>query len=311
MKKWLIRMPVVIVIIIVAIYIGIPSNIVISKVIALKSSSNEVNRVLNNESRWAGWWPQNNNFKQPSFFSCNGFTYHLSQKFYNSIELNIVGGDFQAISRINIIKITTDSSVLQWESRITASSNPIKRIRQYRKAIHIRDNMNTILGNLKPFLENNMNVYGVHIQQIISKDSTLISTNKIFRSYPTTAQIYELIDNLKIYISKEGGQENNFPMLSVRRFPGQKFETLVAIPVNGKLKETSTIVNKRFVPWKTLTGDVNGGLHSIENALLEMQIYIDDHQRNPMGIPFQLLITDRRVETDTLKWITKICQAVS
>jgi hypothetical protein len=189
--------------------------------------------------------------------------------------------------------------------------NPLKRITEYRKAIQIRDNMLQIIGSLKSFLEKNENVYGVNIQQIISKDSTLISTRRITNSYPSTSQVYELIGILKEHIIQEGALINNAPMLHVKTLPGAQFETVVAIPVNKMLRETSTIVNKRFVPWKTLTGDVKGGIHTIQQAQRQMQIYIEDYQRNAMGIPFESLITDRSLEQDTLKWITRICQAVS
>jgi hypothetical protein len=52
--------------------------------------------------------------------------------------------------------------------------------------------------------------------------------------------------------------------------------------------------------------EVKGGPYSIDKATRQVQYYMSDHQRAAPAIPFQSLITDRRNETDTSKWITKI-----
>jgi hypothetical protein len=38
----------------------------------------------------------------------------------------------------------------------------------------------------------------------------------------------------------------------------------------------------------------------------QMKNYISDYQRTVMAIPFQSLVTDRRKEADTTKWLTKL-----
>ncbi len=313
MKKWLLATAGFIILLIAVIYISIPSTIVISKISPVKCSVNGATRTLSVEKKWLEWWPQQNlsGKKGFPFFNFNGFSYHLSQKFYNSIEVTISDEEFTAGSRINIIKVSGDSLLLAWNCEVPSSLNPFKRMREYKKATHINEDMAVILRNLKSFLENNTNVYGVNIHQVISNDSTLITTKRITNTYPTTTLIYLMIDDLKKHIKEEGAAINNVPMLNVRFLPGPQFVTTVAIPIDRVLRETPTIENKRFVPWKTLVGDVKGGVSTIQHAQQQMQIYIDDYQRNAFGIPFELLITDRRLEPDTLKWITRICQAVS
>jgi hypothetical protein len=57
--------------------------------------------------------------------------------------------------------------------------------------------------------------------------------------------------------------------------------------------------------------EVKGGFLTIDAAYKELQLFIEDYQRTSMAIPFESLITDRRIEQDTMKWISIICQPVS
>ena len=167
--------------------------------------------------------------------------------------------------------------------------------------------MADILEHLKAFLEDNTKVYGIHIHEIISKDSTLTATKLVSKDYPSTAEIYSLITRLKKYIISQGAKENNFPMLHVKEVNDTTFETMVAIPVNKYLPgDDDKIVPKRFVPWKVLTAEVKGGTHTVNEALHQMEIYISDYHREAMAIPFESLVTDRSKQPDTLQWITRI-----
>jgi len=52
--------------------------------------------------------------------------------------------------------------------------------------------------------------------------------------------------------------------------------------------------------------DVIGGSYTVEDALKQMKIYMNDYQKRAMALPFQSLVTDRSKQPDTLKWITRI-----
>ncbi len=140
----------------------------------------------------------------------------------------------------------------------------------------------------------------------MSKDSTMVATKVVTASYPTTAEIYSLIDNLESYIKSNGAKENNFPMLNVRKLENSEFETMVAIPTNKELEGNGKIFFSRFVPWKVLTAEVSGGNSTVEEAFRQMKLYMSEYQKTAMAIPFQSLVTDRIQEPDTLKWVTNI-----
>ncbi|HEV2832038.1 MAG TPA: GyrI-like domain-containing protein [Hanamia sp.] len=275
----------------------------------MNGNVNSAFRILSDQRAWEKWWPNKDSLKSTlveNHFFYNGYKYHLTNKFYNSIEVSIKDNNTPVMSRINIIRINPDSVILEWECTRFASINPVARILNYRKARIIKSNMTFIFSRLRLFLEKKENIYGINFYISMSKDSTMVATKRMLTSYPSTSDIYKLIGSLKDYIKNEGAQENNFPMLNVRKLKDGKFETMVAIPVNKRLSGNGKIFFSRFVPWKVLGGEVKGGTHTINEALHQMEIYIADYQKTAMAIPFQSLVTNRTEEPDTLKWITRI-----
>lgn len=309
MKKFLVFLFAFCVVMLACVYVFIPGKLTISKVEYVNCNVNGAFRTLSNQSAWKKWWPNKDSLKS-SFvenqFFYNGYRYHLTNKFYNSIEVFMKDNHTSIESRINIIKINSDSVVLEWKCTLTPGINPVTRILSYQKAEIIKSNMAFIFSKLRLFLEKKENIYGTNFHISMSKDSTLVATKRMSTNYPSTSDIYNLIGNLKNYIKNEGAKENNFPMLNVRKLRDGEFETMVAIPVNRQLAGNGKIFFSRFVPWKVLSGEVKGGTPTVNEALHQMEIYITDYQKTAMAIPFQSLVTNRMEEPDTLKWITWI-----
>jgi effector-binding domain-containing protein len=185
------------------------------------------------------------------------------------------------------------------------SLNPFKRIRYYLLAKKIHNDMGDILINLKNFLENRKNIYGITIRLLKVTDTILVATNYASNTYPSTTTIYDLIKNLTEYISAKGAKTTNYPMLSITG-NGGLFKTMVAIPVNKITLENNTFLYKRMVPGKILVTEVTGGVHTTAHALKQLETYIEDHNLQSPAIPFESLITDRSKEADTGRWVTKI-----
>jgi hypothetical protein len=267
---------------------------------------------LSNKNSWKKWWPQkasssrtNDTSRTQSFFY-KGFNYQLSQKYYNAIEVKMQTKHSTIDSRIVLIKIKTDSVILDWKCSLPTGLNPISRILKFSEAEKIRSNMTDILDNLTSFLDDQKNIYGVKFNLVMSKDSTMVLIKKISNKYPSTEDIYQLVRKLKEYIASENGKENNYPMLHVKTLKDSVYETMVAIPVNKQLPGNGIISFSRFVPWKVITAEVTGGNKTVEDALNQMKIFISDYQISPMAIPFESLVTDRSKEPDTSKWVTRI-----
>ena len=307
MKRFLIFLSALCLLLIIT-YGFFPGNIEISKTEFVKCNVNGAFRIISDENAWKKWWlkennPEKNPTKKPFFY--NGYSYLLNHKFYNSVEVLMKNKRSSFESRINLIKINLDSVRLEWRCTLPASLNPVTRISNFRQVKIIENNMAVILSHLSLFLENPVNIYGIDLHVVMSKDSTMVAIKDMFPKYPTTAEIYKLIGSLKKYIKNEGAKENNFPMLNIRN-KDSLYETMVAIPINKELPGNGTIFSSRFVPWKVLTAEVRGGTATVNEALNQMDIYIADYQKTAMAIPFQSLVTNRIAEPDTSKWITGI-----
>jgi hypothetical protein len=314
MKKWLIALVSFCLLLIGGVYIFIPGTLIISTIVTITSAKNATNRFLLDETRWHKWWPnQESRYASDSVssFFYNGYSYHITEIFTDKINVLTINGPDTLTTSINILPINNSNVTLQWQGSLATSLNPLEKILQYRKGTRIKKNMTSIFQTLQAFLEKNSNVYGFPIEEIISKDSTLIATKYVSKSYPEVKEIYGLIDTMKKYIVKQGAIQTNHPMLRVSIINDSIYQTLVAIPTNKVLNGNGLFFFQRFVPYKTLTGKVRGGVRSIEMAFKQMEIFVDDHQRTSMAVPFQLLVSDRTFETDSLKWITVICQPVS
>ncbi len=311
MKKLLIIFLSICILFTASVYIFIPSKLEISKVEYIKCNVNGAFRVLSNEKTWHKWWPEDSSVNKRTdtssyLFFYKGYSYHLSEKLYNAINLPITHADDTIESKIIIIKLNIDSVVMRWDCVLKTGFNPVTRILKLNEAENIKNNMSEILSNLRIFLENRENIYGINLRVIMSKDSTMVLTKKISSTYPTTNEIYALIGNLKKYIASQNAKENNFPMLHVKKLEDSTFETMVAIPVNKELPGNGQISFSRFVPWKVLTAEVKGGDKTVEEALHQMKVFISDYQKTAMAIPFESLVTNRSKEPDTTKWITNI-----
>lgn len=239
-------------------------------------------------------------------FEYGGYKYLINEYKYNAISIQTKDKNFSINSSIYFIQLNTDTVQVEWKYSLTAASGPFSRLRLYWVAKKIRHNLVSVMKSMKAFLEKQGNVYGVNFYETMSKDSTLVVTKGTYSSYPSTTEIYNLISQLKKYIAAQGAKENNFPMLNVKKLNESEFETMVAISINKYLPGNGEIFFRRFVPWKMQAADVRGGSYTVEDALKQMKIYMNDYHKTAMALPFQSLVTDRSKQPDTLQWITRI-----
>ena len=311
MNKFLLILISLCILFLAGIYIFIPRKLEISKVDYAFCNINGASRTIHNSHAWWKWWPDADSIRHDSktdsvWYYYNGYTYHLNEKLYDAIDIQIKNKQTAVESNIQLFRMNYDSVAIQWKCNLSTGMNPMTKILKYRQAKKIRDNMAIILSGLVSFLNNKENIYGINLHIVMSKDTTMVATKSVTTNYPSTAEIYNLIGNLKKYIKSNDAKENNFPMLNVRKLENSEFETMVAIPTNKQLKGNGNIFFSRFVPWKVLTAEVHGGSGTVEEALHQMKVYMFDYQVTAMAIPFQSLVTDRMTEPDTSKWITNI-----
>lgn len=286
MKKWLLGVGAIVMA--GVIYFLIPRSLSDS-VIGIRTIA-AVNRCLSDTGRWAEWWPRN-----------AGYTYHISKLSYSDAHVTIGwGGGHELTGNLRIAPLNGDSVLIDWEGAVSLMNK-----------LPAREAVDTVLRSLKAYVEDANRLYGVNFYRTMSDDSTLVVIIFSSRVYPGMDVVYKKIDSLRNYVAAQGAREINPPMLNVTPLEDSTYRTTVAISVNRPLPGKGTIVPKRFVPWKMLEGQVRGGMYTVEKALRQMQNFKRDYNLQIMAIPYQWMITDRRQEPDTAKWVTIVCAPIS
>jgi hypothetical protein len=310
MRKWILTAIFSFVILIGCIYVFIPPDIEISKIDNLNCSLAGAYRNISNENKWAAWWPDfNTNLLPPgsdSPFKYRNIHYSIVEKLRNEIVVQMDNEQFKLHSNIRLISKGNDSVIIQWHCSLPSGRNPLNKIKRYFEAVNIKDNMKYIFQNLRTFLENPENVYGISISETSTWDTCLLATKYSYSNYPTTDEIYSAVSSLKTFAFEHGLFINGNPMLNVNKLNDHTFQTMIAVPVDRDLSATGTIYSKRMVPGRFMVADVKGGIHTVNNAIEQLQLYFEDYHKTSMAIPFQSLVTDRNTEPDTLKWMTRI-----
>jgi effector-binding domain-containing protein len=192
-------------------------------------------------------------------------------------------------------------------AEINSGSNPVSRIAAYFKARKIKTTFNDILLALKEYVIDQKNLYGLDIRKEKVQYNYLIFTNKTTTSYPTTQQVYNIVEELRAYAAKSGAGEIFYPMLNVKKIDNSTYEAQVGLPVDKKLPDTESISTKWMMKdGNILAAEVTGGQQQIEEAFKKFELYILENKRSIIAIPFQMLITDRVKEPDSSKWVTKL-----
>ena len=286
-----------------AVYIYIPSQLQINRSITIHCPKNAANKILSSHAKWLQWWPG----QKTGDFSLNNIVYTPELPAAGSFTIIMRQNEDSIKSFLHLLTAQKDSISLVWSCNIDAGINPFERFQQYSTAVAYADNMQLILDSLEAYLLQTKNVYGIEINSARVKDTLLMSTKKIIGHRPETADIYLLVNKLKAAIAKGGSVATNYPMLSISNIDSALFQVQVAIPVNKPVKEENDITFKRMVPGNILiTSDITGGDYTVHEKLKQLEAYTTDFQKIVPAIPFQSLVTDRMLEPDTGKWITRI-----
>ncbi|KAA9038176.1 hypothetical protein FW778_15615 [Ginsengibacter hankyongi] len=308
MKKWLIIVVVLIGLLVTYAYVFLPKNVNSSIVVKIHCVMNSASRYVMNETKWPKWWPGtiiHDSVSNKDIFNYEGCRYLITEIKYNAILIETQANGFSISGTMIFLPLNPDSIQVEWKYGLETTANPINRLHLYWESKKINNNLLNIMKSMKAFLDKPENVYGMHIDQILVKDTLLVTTNFSSPQYPTTQKIYDLINGIKTYIALNHAKETNFPMLHIWQDSGI-YKSQVAIPVNVVIPQNHMYLIKRMVPGKILVGQVTGGAYTANEAIRQMGIFMTDHALSSPAIPFESLVTNRMEEPDTSKWITKI-----
>lgn len=312
MKKAFFAFLILLLITVALIYIFIPGTIEITRTTYVSAVGDVTYRHVSSDRGWERWWPAEKSGNEKTRladhrrFAHDGIQYSVSNQTLGPVQIKIATGDSEFGSTLLVVPLKKDSTALHWKCLIETGNNPLRKLKYYRASKDLSGGMDNILDTLRSFLSEKNNLYNIIIERTKVTDTILVTTRVILDHYPTTSEIYREVSKLRQYIDSRDAQETNYPMLHILKSDSNRFETMVAIPVNKKIPDQGDIVYKRMVAGNILVARVSGGRHTIENAFAEMETYVKDHELIPPAIPFESLETDRLKEPDTAKWITRI-----
>jgi len=298
MKKWLIAAGGVLVLLVIYVYIFIGQTRSVVLIMPMRCNIEAADRMLRDTGKRSGCWPDEGG--QP-------IRYSVTSLFRRMVELTIDDGQSSRPGRLSVFpNVNIDSSVLQLEVFLPSNLNPVGRLSFGGDVQRIRAEGVSFLTRLKTNLEDQQKVYGLSIRETSTTDSMLVERRQIFEQYPSDSAIYVLIGKLQQFIRSHAGRETGYPMFNVTKQMGGAFEVRVALPTNKEMKPDGIVEWRQLIHGKYLEADVRGGDGAVRTAMSQMRNYISDYKRTAMAIPFQSLVTDRRKDPDTTKWLTKI-----
>ena len=269
-----------------------------------RCTENGAIRQLHDSTKWGMWWP-GKKITESNYEFANK-TFNIRDIILPGIAATIDNNGDSVKAFFQVSRLTADSTIFQWGFTYAYSSNPIKRIQQYFGLQNLKTDLKNFITAVEPYFEKEENIYGMRVEQQKVKDSSLISMKQTFDHYPTTEDVYRMVNTLKEYVQKKKGEQTNPPMLNIFPVTETSYEVMVAIPTRWDLPEEGNFKLKKMVLGNILVGEVQGGLSTIMKAEKQMANYVFDYGKASPAIPFQSLITDRSIETDSSKWITRL-----
>lgn len=308
MKKILIAILLLLLASMMAIYVLIPSNIKVSKVLAVNCSINAGTRFIMDTTQWNKWWPTQDASQKTSHekLEWKGASHQVDKALFNGYGIQTNFKKHSIKGELIYAQLGLDSMAVFWNYQLASSWNPIKRVTDYLFMKDLKEVITDPMKGLQAFLESKEEVYGMQIVQDFVKDTILVSTKKILPNQPSQETILAMIQALKKYALATGAKQTGFPMLNVTVLDSTHFQTMVALPVDKQIPETAIFSWKRMVAGKILIGEVKGGASAAEKAMKQMKLYVEDYHITSPAIPFYSFVTDRGLEKDSTKWITRI-----
>ena len=312
MKRLLLIGIAIIITSLVAVYAFIPSQITITSAAIAEAPDVAIERLLMDESHWPAWWKncELNKFHSATL-SQNPYTLSLQQKFYKSLQFNIEAPNQKTVySRLTLVPLRKDSTGMEWTCQLEAGNNPIQRIQNYRKAKSIKLLLDSCLRPCVRFFSKTENVYGIQIERTKLADTLFVTAKKQFGSKPNQQDIYTLIKQIEGYIQTQGTKPSGSSIYNISQLSENQYQLMVGVPVSFRIKETKPFEIKYMVPGSFLVTEVLGGEYTVQRSSQQLKQYFQDYKKTSMAMSFTMLVTDRSLQPDSSRWITRLYEPV-
>jgi hypothetical protein len=237
----------------------------------------------------------------------NGIIFSIKPALSNIVEIDIASKNIKTKSFLTANDITKETTELNWFLEFNTNWNPIQRIKDYQEALEIKKATTLLLNSISDFVEQTKNIFGLNIAEVTLQDTVLITSKFISKQHPTNDQIYAQANNLYSYLSGFQKKPLNNPMVTILENTTNDYTVMVGISINGEIPETSNFkIKKMPTNGKMFVAEVTGGANTILASYAALKTFLLDSRRPSPAIPFELLITDRKKNTDSTQWKTRI-----
>ena len=290
------------------VYLLIPAKVNVSLSKKVPVNKEALYRNLADQKKWANWWPGEKAPANSSLtYRLNGFDFQLHDIKVLSLPVDIKGNFLIYRAELMMFPVNPDSSTIQVAGSIQMPANPFARIKAFLAAKRLRKDISGLFNAIGKYYAETRNTYGYDIRNQKVQDSILLMNFREMKVKPGTRDIYALVDELKAYIRSQGAAETGNPMLNIFTKDSVDYLLRVAIPTNKKLPPHGNMSYRWMLGGgNILITEIKGGPEEIAKAYKQIQLFIMDYNRVAPAIPFESLVTDRRNEPDSTRWITRI-----
>jgi hypothetical protein len=294
----------VVFIVLIGVIFSLPKQKQYTDKILVNCTPTAATRVMSDLKNWKLWWP--GEIQEDSLFSFKHQPIQIQTILLNGFYANISLQDIPAFIDIQFLSAPNKQSEFSYTYTFYYSKNPLIKLVQLFKIGTAKAELDLLLNGIKSNLEDVKKVYGFEIIEERVPNATHISTKKEFNHYPNTEEIYRSVDALYNYISENQAKAVNAPIYNIFTPDDKHYQLMVAIATDRPLPTNNTFLFKEMVRGKIIVGKSIGPKTTIDQCLKQVEYFVKDHGRSSPAIQFNRLITDRRKEKDSTKWITTI-----
>jgi hypothetical protein len=264
-----------------------------------------IHRLLTDSGQTGRWWPDSSS-QAPRWIWEQG-SYEVSQTFLTQINLK---GERNGIASTLVISADAtgpSNATLNCTVQCSPGGSFLWRPLQYLSIMRQKKEHARLMDTLSRIFGRTDLVYGFRIEHQKVKDATLLSLKKQFDHEPTTEEIEQMVREVRNRIQTQGAKETNMPMLNVYTAENGGIEAMTAIATDREINGDAPFSLKRMLPGgNILVAEVIGGPHAIRKCMEAVDAYVKDRRILSPAMPFQRMITDRKAEPDTNRWVTTI-----
>jgi predicted transcriptional regulator YdeE len=282
----------------------LPTTKTVSETVDVYCPIDALNRNISDTTNWNKWWPgkklsnANYSFDDKEIaiktFLLNGFTAQTQS------------GGKQIKIDLRALTISSYTSQINLTTEYEFSSNVITKLIQYLSLLKDKSAFAEFLHQIQTVFSSIEKTYGFTIERQKVPNSSYISVKNSFNHYPTTEEIYSMLQKLEKYIELQNSKVTNSPILNIHTDNNKEYEAMVAIATDRDLPSNNKYFLKNMMLGNIMVAEVKGDRKKIDECIQAMKYYISDYRKSTPAIYFERLITNRLTEKDSTRWVTTV-----